>query len=129
VLLLFLGAYSVFAQEEPDIDVAFPVAELGNCANKEECKTYCDDVENIAVCVGFAERHGLMSGEELQEAKQVVQALSQGAALPGGCRSKAECDAYCQVGSNIEECIAFAEAAGFLTGEELQEAKQSRKFF
>ena len=123
-LFLTVGAYMVFAQEEPDIDVAFPVAELGNCGSKEECKTYCDDVENIAVCVDFAERHGLMSGEELQEAKQVAQALSQGAKLPGGCRSKLECDAYCQVGSNIEECIAFAEAAGFLTGEELQEAKR-----
>ncbi|MBI2098698.1 MAG: hypothetical protein HYT49_03585 [Candidatus Wildermuthbacteria bacterium] len=121
---LTVGAYRVFAQEDLDRDVAFPVAELGNCGSKEECKSYCDNVENIAACVGFAERHGLMSGEELQEAKQVVQALSQGAKLPGGCRSKLECDAYCQVGSNIEECIAFAEAAGFLTGEELQEAKR-----
>ena len=120
---ILTGAYGVFAQEE-DPEITFPVAELGNCANKEECKAYCDEVEHIEQCVDFAERHGLMHGAELEEAKKVVHALSQGAQLPGGCRNKEECEVYCKDGSHIEECIAFAEAAGFMSPEELADAKR-----
>ncbi|HEX9722064.1 MAG TPA: hypothetical protein VGA53_02265 [Candidatus Paceibacterota bacterium] len=117
-----LGAYAVFAQEEPDIE--FPVAELGNCQSKEECKAYCDEIEHIAQCVDFAERHGLMHGVELEEAKKVAHALSQGAQLPGGCRGKEECEVYCSEPTHIEECLAFAEAAGFMSAEELEDARR-----
>src|SRR3989344_4240166 len=36
-------------------DIVYPVAELGNCQNEQECRAYCDDSENIAQCVAFAE--------------------------------------------------------------------------
>src|SRR3989338_10467137 len=122
VFVALAGAYAVFAQEEPAVE--FPVAELGNCQSKEECHAYCDEVEHIEQCVNFAERHGLMKGGELEEAKKVVSALRQGAQLPGGCRNKEECEVYCKDGAHIEECIAFAEAAGFMSPEELEDAKR-----
>lgn len=178
--LVLLGAagYAVFAQETADI--SYPVKELANCQNEQECRTYCDDSENMGACVAFAERHnliskeeaqraeafllagsrgpgeckgqqecenycadvshieeclafaertGLMPPEELEEAQKVAQALRSGAQLPGSCTNKNECEAYCNDSSHMKECIDFAEKAGFMSGQELQEAKQVLKAF
>lgn len=41
----FLVSYVfIFAQLE---DVQYPITELGNCGSEEECRTYCEDVNNI----------------------------------------------------------------------------------
>lgn len=155
-------------------DIVYPVAELGNCKNETACRSYCDKPENIKACVNFAEKHNLlsdeelergkkfaeigtgpggckdqascesycndvsrideclafaekndfMSREELKEARAVQKALAQGAKLPGGCKNKKDCDVYCENPDNMEQCIAFGEAAGFIPQEELKEAKQ-----
>lgn len=39
--------------------ISYPVAELGNCASKSVCKTYCDEVAHRAACIGFAQRNQL----------------------------------------------------------------------
>ena len=96
----------------------------GNCKNKEECEAYCEDIKNIDSCLSFAEENGFIGATELKEAKQVVKALKEGANLPGGCKNKKECEAYCENTDHIEECVAFAEKAGFMSGSELEEAKK-----
>lgn len=96
----------------------------GGCTGQNECEGYCEDIRHIHECLAFAEEHDLMSPEELEEAKKVAAALASGAALPGGCKNKSECDAYCGAPGNIEECLLFAERAGFLNGEELEEARR-----
>lgn len=156
-------------------DVSYPITELGNCGNKEDCKVFCDNPSNMTVCVNFAEKNNLMSKDEatrakkfqeigtgpggcktkdsceaycndvgkidecltfakennlmseseLKEAEQVKAALDKGAKMPGGCKNKTECDAYCQNSDNMEECVSFAEAAGFMSSSELNEAKQA----
>ena len=171
--LLFLDAFAVQAVSKEDI--VFPVVELGNCKNQEECKTYCADPSRMDVCVQFAEKHNLISSEEaarakkfsaagakgpggcasaescetycddishineclafaektgllppgeLEEAKKVQAALAAGATLPGNCRTKDECDAYCENPDHMEECIIFGEAAGFIPPDELEEARK-----
>lgn len=156
-------------------DIVFPVAELGNCANEQECKTFCDNPENMESCVSFAKKHNLMSQEEIEKAekfikagkegpggckgpdecesycsnidhineclafaekydivgeeelseiKKIHQLLAQGEKLPGGCKSKDQCEQYCSNPGNMEECIAFAEKAGFMPQEEVEEAKK-----
>ncbi len=167
-------AYSVLAQTNSASDIVFPVPELSNCKNEQECRSYCDKPANIKACVGFAEKHnlissdeaakakkfaaigkgpggcnskdscdsycndanrinecvsfarenGLMSPEELKEAEQVQAALAKGAKLPGGCRNKNECDVYCENPDNMEQCIAFGEAAGFIPPNELADARK-----
>lgn len=99
----------------------------GGCTTEQECEAYCHDVTNIAECLAFAEQHGFMDPKELEEAKKVASALRAGAQLPGGCQSKDACEAYCEDPNNMRECIAFAEAAGFMSPEELREAKQVLK--
>lgn len=96
----------------------------GGCRNFDQCETYCHDVAHIEECLAFAEQQGFMSSEELQEAKKVAKALREGAQLPGGCKNKEECEVYCKDPSRMGECIEFAEKAGFLSSEELEEARK-----
>jgi len=99
----------------------------GGCTSQVECETYCNDVSNIEECLDFAEQHNLMDEEHLEEARMIAKALREGAQLPGGCTSEATCEAYCENPNNMRECVAFAEAAGFMSPEELREVKQVLK--
>ena len=99
----------------------------GGCTNEFECQFYCEDINHIEECVAFAEENGLMDPDELEEARMVIRALQQGVPLPGGCTNEQECEAYCEDPNNMRECIAFAEAAGFMSPGELREAKQMLK--
>lgn len=99
----------------------------GNCASEASCAAYCEDIGRMDECLDFAERHGLISGNELREARAVSRAMASGKSLPGGCKNKAACEAYCNDPSHIDECLSFAEAAGFLSEAELAEAKQFAK--
>lgn len=116
----FIVVNFAFAQVAEDA-VQFPVAELGNCGNKEECKAYCDEPENMEACISFAEKNGLMPPEEIETAKKF---LSAGAKGPGGCTGKESCQVYCDDIDHIDECVAFAERTGLLPPDELAEAKQ-----
>lgn len=99
----------------------------GGCTSEAACHAYCEEVTHINECVAFAEENDFLPEEELREVRRIRDALQGGATLPGGCKSKAECEAYCSDAGDtnrFEECIAFAERAGFLENEELAEAKK-----
>ncbi|MBI2064814.1 MAG: hypothetical protein HYT62_02030 [Candidatus Yanofskybacteria bacterium] len=98
----------------------------GGCRGFNECKQYCDDINHIDECVTFAEENNLMAPDELAEAKKIKAAVGRGV-KPPACKNKKECDSYCSQGDNMEECINFAEQAGFLSSEELGEAKKVLK--
>lgn len=95
----------------------------GDCTGKESCEAYCNDINHINACIAFAEKAGILSPKELAEAKQVQAAIAKGV-KPPACNGKKECDAYCEDSSHMKECIAFGEAAGFLQGKELEDAKK-----
>jgi hypothetical protein len=86
----------------------------GGCKSPIECRKYCEDATHIDECVAFAEQHGLMEKRELDEARNIRQALLRGAKLPGDCKNKTACEAYCKAEQHAEECVAFAEVAGFI---------------
>ncbi|MBI2052082.1 MAG: hypothetical protein HYT38_00175 [Candidatus Sungbacteria bacterium] len=119
VVLALAAAYKVNAQK-----VSFPVAELGNCANEAECKTFCDDPANISQCVDFAEKNNLMSPQEVSRAKKFIKAGAKG---PGGCRGEAECSNYCEDIGHIDECLSFAERTGLIDEVEVAEARKVSK--
>lgn len=101
-LSLSLAAGVALAQE----NITFPIEELGGCASKEACRTYCDSVANAESCASFAETHGLVSAEEAEQIRTFA-----GQAGPGGCEGS-ECRAYCADSAHRDECIAFARAHG-----------------
>ncbi|MDO8552651.1 MAG: proline-rich domain-containing protein [bacterium] len=101
--------------------IVYPIAELGNCGSKSECKTYCDEPDNLDACISFAEKNNLMPPEEIATAKKFLAAGGKG---PGGCTGKDSCEAYCNEMTNIDECVAFAEKSGIMPPKELDEAKK-----
>lgn len=96
----------------------------GGCRGQQSCEAYCEDISHLEECLSFAEQHNLMPQEELEEARRVAKALSEGAQLPGGCRSRGECEAYCEDATHLDECLDFGEKAGFMSAEELGEARK-----
>ncbi len=118
--------YKLLSEEELKVAKNFIAGGFkgpGNCNGKKECQAYCEDKNHIDECVSYAEEKGLMSVQELQKAKKVQVALRKGVKFPS-CNNKKECDAYCEDASHMEECITFAQEAGFLSDEELQNSQK-----
>lgn len=103
-------------------DIQFPLAELGNCANEQECQAYCDKDENMASCLNFAEKYQLLSQEEIEMGRKMLQIGQRRG--PGGCLSKKQCEAYCDKAENMKECIEFAKKNNLIPPEELAEAEK-----
>jgi hypothetical protein len=128
--IAFAEKYNLLSQSEIEKAKKFQsigAVGPGGCTSENECETYCEDTGNIEECLAFAEENGFMDAKELEEAKQVAKALREGAQLPGGCTSKGACEEYCSDSANMKECVEFAEKAGFMSPEELREAKQVLK--
>lgn len=105
------------------VSLQFPITELGNCASEEECRAYCEQPENIEVCIDFAEKNGFMSKEDAERAKRMaIQFKSEGFNGPGGCNSPQSCESYCK--ENHEACIDWAVDNGHMTKEEADRAKK-----
>ena len=104
-LAFLLFASIAFAQGQ---NITFPVAELGGCDSKEQCKAYCDDPANTGACLSFAEANGLMSSEEVARARAFVEQAG-----PGGCRGP-ECRTICADPAYRAECVAFAQEHGLV---------------
>ena len=125
--LNFAEANNLMAKEE--IETAKKMVELGEtsgpggCKGTAECQTYCDEINHIQECVKFAEENNLLPPAELEETKKIAAAMERGV-TPPNCKGKTDCDVYCSQAEHMEECITFAEAAGFLPPEELEEAKK-----
>ncbi|MDO8524531.1 MAG: hypothetical protein Q7R99_02795 [bacterium] len=92
------------------------------CKGKKACDVYCQEPNNMEICMNFAMEAGFMSEEEKANSQKMLAAVKKGA-VPPKCKGK-ECDVYCQEESHFEECLKFAEAAGFMNPEE---AAMSRK--
>lgn len=106
--LLIASSVLVYARAE---GITFPVAELGNCADKDACRVYCDDTAHMQVCIQFAKDHGLMSKDEADKADKYRRTLEIKAG-PGGCQSPTECRAFCSDSANLETCLNFAKDQG-----------------
>ncbi len=102
--------------------ITFPIPELGNCADQNACKAYCDITANQQACLSFAQAHGLMKADEVSRARKMLQATQNGG--PGGCTTKDTCEAYCSNSAHMSECVAFAEKNGLIQGKELEQAKK-----
>jgi hypothetical protein len=89
----------------------------GNCVGKKSCEQYCADSSHMEECLIFAEKSQILPAEEIAEARKVLKLMKSGE-TPGKCDSKSSCKDYCTKDENFEECILFAEKAGFVSAEE-----------
>ena len=95
----------------------------GGCKTKNACEEYCDNIAKITECVFFAEKNNLLPENELAEAKKIKEAIDRGV-KPPPCPNKKQCDVYCSNPDHMEECVIFAEQAGFLPPNKLEESKK-----
>jgi len=124
--LEFAQKYKLMSQDEikkAEVFTALGNSGPGGCKTKEACDSYCDDTNNMKECISFAEKNGLLSGTELEEAKK-AQAAIAGGLKPPACKGKKECDVYCENPLHMEECVTFAMKAGFMQGKELEDAQK-----
>lgn len=121
---------SLASTDEGAVDASvhdmFPVAELGNCANKNECKSYCNEPANMDACIVFAKDHGLMTATDATRAGKFGKLVRAGNG-PGQCDSPEGCDTYCRNLSHLDECTAFAEKNGF-KGDQYEHGKKIQAF-
>lgn len=94
------------------------------CRGRDSCEAYCSDPEHMEMCMNFAIEAGFMSGQEKEEAEKMLAAIKKGA-KPPRCGGREQCDAYCSSQEHFEECINFAEAAGFMKPEEVEMARKT----
>ncbi len=126
IFAMFLALSSpVTAQETPEeaakkYNVSFPVAELGNCNNIAECRTYCEDPINQTACVNFAKAKGFYK-EDLSERQQELLNLAK---TELGCTDIAGCQSLCHQQENFEKCNTFARKHGVSGGHVEDPAKQ-----
>ncbi len=100
----------------------------GGCKDKQSCETYCNGTAHLDECLAFVEKHNLGDPADIAEGQKIATALKSGASLPGGCTSKESCNTYCSKSENMEDCLAFAEKAGMMSQEKIDEAKKVLPF-
>lgn len=99
----------------------------GNCGRKEACEAYCYDPSHIDECLVFAEKAGLLPPDEIADAKKVAQFIKNGE-TPGGCKRRAECEAYCADVAHFEACVEFGRKAGLMSEEDAELARKVKGF-
>lgn len=114
--IAFAKAHGLMNEEEAERSEKFSARMKegktpGNCTSPASCNAYCEDVTHLDECIRFAETEGF-KGEEYERGKKIRSYLKGGGTMPGGCTSRASCEAYCGDFSRAEECFRFAEGAG-----------------
>ena len=90
IIALALLGVGLRASAASVFDIEFPIAELGNCADQQACKAYCDDSANKDACIAFGRKFGLVDEQNVQKAEKIKDSARQG---PGGCNSETSCRA------------------------------------
>jgi len=109
---------------EPDIDEekARQILETqggpGGCQTFDECENFCNIPGNDTTCFDFAIEHGLMSGDDIERVRAMMEIEG-----PGGCIGR-DCEVYCEGPGHELECMEFAVDQGFMSQEEFQEAQK-----
>lgn len=122
-LVLPIVALTAVAFAASPFDISYPIADLGDCGSQQECKAYCDDSANQEQCQLWAENNGFAPKREASASGPRDRAREQLdeealANAPGGCVSPRECDAYCRIEENLNECLDYSVKYGYTTKEE-----------
>jgi len=89
----------------------------GGCRDRDECDIYCENPANIDECFEFAVAAGFIPPDEIEEARKMMPLMREGR-MPGGCRDRDECEAYCE--NNFAECADVFVEIGVISPEEAE---------
>jgi len=110
LLVAVLSAGSALAQTSPEdiaaaYGVTFPIAELGDCQNYNDCRDFCEDPVNHSACIEFAKKKGFYD----KKIPGAVEALLAAASEKLGCSTYQECANFCAQPGNFDACNDFAQ--------------------
>lgn len=100
--------------------IAFPIAELGNCKNYSECRTFCDDPVNKDACISFAKNKGFYKESQVDTRKEEI---IKSAKSELGCDSPSSCQDFCSKPENHDKCSNFAKTHNLGGGQTADPAK------
>jgi hypothetical protein len=124
ILIFVLSIFSITSAVNP-FDISYPIPELGNCVSQEECKVYCDSPDNQAACMDWAAGKGFVSKEEARKVEEINSIGKRPDSYgPGGCQTPGECDAYCRILENLDECLQYSVSIGHISAEEAAKIKE-----
>ena len=115
-LILFLGCLFLPTLAQA---AAYPIAELGNCRDAQECAYYCDSPANIPACwsyMTYVERKAVL-GDTSSDSAGLKKAIFPIAEL-GKCTSEADCKQYCNLPEHQTACSNYAKQKGLLKSSE-----------
>lgn len=95
--------------------VRYPVRELGNCRNSQECFLYCQIPENTPVCWSYGTY--IMNGAQSVLGETTVSITYPIVEL-GSCSDANACFIYCNQPKNQSACYTYAKNHGLIAGEE-----------
>jgi len=98
----------------------------GGCKSTEECGEYCMDMSHIKECMQFAVSNDLATPQMIEFMKRMVSMGSRG---PGGCKTRQECQDYCDDEEHSDECNEFAQKQGLISSEERQLMERQREIY
>src|SRR3989344_4187550 len=96
----------------------------GKCASAEECEAYCADTAHALECMEFAVKYEILPPDELEILRKILPFMRAGT-MPGGCKSKDECEAYCSADGHFEECLELGLALGVIKQGEVDIIRKS----
>lgn len=93
--------------------VNFPVADLGNCSNYNECRSFCEDPVNGQGCKDYGKSRGFYKDDPVEVDKDKI--LNE-AKRRLGCDSMESCMNFCEIPANYDKCNSFAKTQGIPGG-------------
>lgn len=120
-----LAFTAVAHAQNPFSSITFPIPELGNCTDMQNCKAYCDVSDNVNACVTYGKSHGLLPATTISPTTSPLEQMLKNGGGPGGCSSVGECKSYCSDTTHSTECFIFAKAHSLLSKGQLAQASKA----
>lgn len=118
-LSLFVGA-KMYAYQ-------FPITQLGDCRDSQECHLYCEVSEHKPACWSYSV-YGVKEnvlGDEAAETKLSTLGITFPISELGNCVNLSSCKAYCSLTQNLASCQTFAKSHGLTNKEKIVEKAQT----
>src|SRR3989344_1254361 len=93
----------------------YPIPELGNCRNAQECYLYCQIPQNTPACWSYG-KYVLNNGQEVLGESSVN--VTYPIAELGNCSDANACFIYCSQPKNQPLCYSYAKNHGLIKEEE-----------
>lgn len=111
------AAASSFASELTEqklAGLAYPISELGSCADRAACADYCADSSQADACLNYADRAALLSPTILRQSRVAISLIA----------SSSDSDGCTGSVRQLRVCVKKLGDASLLTGSEVTKANQ-----